>query len=73
MKISIRQNMGILDRIFRICLGIALILSGILIAKGTIGILLVVLSFPLFVSAIVGFCPGYVPLGISTKRQKTCC
>jgi hypothetical protein len=73
MKISIIQNMGMLDRIFRICLGMALVVFGILIVKGAIGILLVVLSIPLVVSAIVGFYPGYVPLGISTKRRKTCC
>jgi hypothetical protein len=73
MKISLPQNMGILDRVARVCIGIVLAAFGTVIVSGTIGIFLIVLSVPLLLSAIVGFCPAYVPFGISTKRRETCC
>lgn len=73
MRLSLPYNMGMADRITRICLGIALAVLGTLIVKGAIGMVLVILSIPLVLSAVVGFCPGYLPLGISTRRDKTCC
>ena len=73
MKIPFQQNVGIADRMLRIGMGIVLIVLGILIAKGTIGTVLVILSMPLLVSGITGFCPTYTLLGISTKREGRCC
>jgi len=73
MKIPFQQNVGIADRMLRVCIGIVLIVLGILIAKGTIGTVLVILSIPLLVSGIAGFCPTYTLLGISTKREGSCC
>ncbi len=72
MKISLPQNMGMVDRMVRVCIGIALVVFGAFIVTGAIGIFLVVLSIPVFLAAIVGFCPVYVPFGISTKRRETC-
>lgn len=73
MKISLSQNMGMADRIGRVCVGIALVIFGAFIVTGAIGTVLILLSVPLLLSAIVGFCPAYVPFGISTKRRETCC
>jgi len=73
MKISLSQNMGMVDRVARVCIAIVLVIFGTFLVTGAIGIFLVVLSIPLFLSAIVGYCPAYVPFGISTKRQQTCC
>jgi hypothetical protein len=73
MRLSLPKNMGKADRIIRGFLGITLVILGTLIVKGTIGIVLIVLSIPMLLTAIVGFCPGYVPLGISTERHETCC
>ncbi|MEW6348076.1 MAG: DUF2892 domain-containing protein [Thermodesulfobacteriota bacterium] len=70
MRLSIPQNMGIADRIIRVCLGIVLAILGSLIVKGAIGIFLVTVSALMLLTALIGFCPGYVPLRISTKRQK---
>ena len=72
MKSSLAQNMGTLDRILRMGLGITLVVFGILVVQGTMGIILVILSIPLLLSATIGFCPGYVPFGICTKKQKAC-
>ncbi len=57
----------------RICLGIGLIVLGVLIVKGTLGTILMILSIPLLVSGTIGFCPTYTLLGISTKREGSCC
>jgi len=73
MKVPFKPNVGMMDRMLRVGIGIALVVLGILIAKGTIGTVLVILSIPLLVSGIVGFCPTYTLLGISTKREGSCC
>lgn len=73
MKITFKQNVGMLDRMLRVCFGIALIALGILFVKGIIGTVLMILSISLLVSGIAGFCPSYVLLGISTKRESSCC
>lgn len=73
MKISFSQNMGMVDRVVRVCIGVVLVVSGAFILTGAIAVFFIVLSIPLFLSAIVGYCPAYVPFGISTNRQQTCC
>ena len=73
MKIPFRQNVGMMDRMLRICIGIVLIVLAVLLVKGTVGTILMILSIPLLVSGIIGFCPSYVLLGISTKRENSCC
>jgi hypothetical protein len=73
MKIPFRQNVGMMDRMLRICIGIVLIVLAVLFVKGTVGTILMILSIPLLVSGIIGFCPSYVLLGISTKRENSCC
>jgi hypothetical protein len=65
--------MGMLDRMLRVCIGIIVIVTGILSATETLGVILIILSIPLLVTGITGFCPGYVPFGISTKREGNCC
>jgi hypothetical protein len=59
MRISLSQNKGILDRGAHICIGIVLVVLGAFIVAGAIGIILMILSIPLFLSSIVSFCPAY--------------
>lgn len=73
MKISFSQNMGMVDRVVRVCIGIVMVVFGAFIVTGAVGLFLIVPSIPLFLFAIVGYCPAYVPFGISTNRQQTCC
>lgn len=74
MKLTYKKNMGILDRMLRVCIGIILIVTGMLLVMETVGVVLIILSIPLLISGITGFCPLYVPLGISTKREtNNCC
>ncbi|HHI77513.1 MAG TPA: DUF2892 domain-containing protein [Gammaproteobacteria bacterium] len=59
-----KQNVGGIDRILRIVIGIALIAWGYVEQNwwGAIGII------PLF-TALVGWCPLYLPFGLSTKKE----
>ena len=59
-----KQNVGGIDRILRIVIGIALIAWGYMAQNwwGAIGII------PLF-TALIGWCPLYLPFGLSTKKE----
>lgn len=60
------QNVGSVDRGIRALLGITILMAGIAYDSwlGLIGII------PLF-TAMVGWCPAYTLLGISTKKDNT--
>lgn len=67
----IRQNMGRLDRTVRAIAGIALIPIGLFALGGwqgsLVGILVVAVSALPLATGLTGFCPAYVPFGISTR------
>lgn len=64
-----KKNVGQIDRILRVALAI---LVGILyftgVISGTWAIILGILAVVLLVTGLVGTCPLYVLLGISTKK-----
>ncbi len=72
MKFSLKQNMGMLDRVPRICLGAILLFLATTVIGGTVGTVLVMVSASLLITGITGFCPTYVLLGISTNRAPEC-
>jgi len=59
-----KQNIGTIDRILRIIIGLALVAYGIINHTwlGAIG------AVPLL-TAFIGFCPAYCPLGIRTAGK----
>jgi glucose uptake protein GlcU len=64
------QNMGTTDRLLRILIAAvigALYLTGQL--TGTAAIILGVIALALLVTGVVGTCPGYLPLDISTRKK----
>jgi hypothetical protein len=70
-----KKNMGQLDRTLRFVVGVALIPIGLFALGGwqgnLIGILVAVFGVaPLLVTSLIGFCPGYIPFGISTVGRK---
>jgi len=71
--VKITRNVGIIDRIIRLVMGTALIVVGLTVAKGTLGVIFLILSAPLILSALLGFCPSYTLLGLSTKQRDDCC
>jgi hypothetical protein len=70
-----KKNMGRLDRLLRFVAGAALVPIGLFLLGGwqgnLIGILVAVFGVvPLLVTGLTGFCPGYVPFGISTHGKE---
>ncbi len=64
-----KVNVGTIDRIFRVIIGVAIVGAGFYYQSywGAIGLV------PIF-TAVFGFCPGYLPFGISTcsvQKEKT--
>lgn len=66
-----KTNMGSVDKAVRII--IALIIAGLYYAgviEGTLGIVLLVLAGVFVLTSLIGFCPLYLPFGISTREKK---
>ena len=67
---KLNKNMGTLDRIIRLVLAAAvavLYFTGNL--SGLVAIILGILAVIFVVTSFVGFCPLYVPFGLSTRKQ----
>jgi len=65
-----KQNMGTADRLIRTALALAVIvlyLTGAI--GGTLAIVLGVITLAFLVTSLVGWCPTYVPLGLSTRKE----
>jgi hypothetical protein len=64
------KNMGTFDRVFRLMVVLAIgaaFLLGTL--SGTPAIILGVIAAAFFLTSLVGTCPLYLPLGLSTRRK----
>ena len=67
-----KKNMGTADKIARIL--VALIIAGLYFANiisGTVAIVLLVLAGIFILTSFIGFCPLYLPFGISTRKKES--
>jgi hypothetical protein len=65
------MNVGMTDRIVRIVAGVAMLTLGFGgFVTGNAGLALKILGFVPLLTAAVGICPLYLPLGISTGAKK---
>lgn len=65
-----KSNMGTIDRAVRL-IAVAIV-AGLYFTgqiSGTVAIVLGVLAGIFLITSIIGFCPLYVPLKLSTKKQ----
>jgi hypothetical protein len=65
-----KKNMGTIDRIIRILLAIVVVIlymTGSI--SGTAAIILGILAVVFVLTGLIGFCPLYVPLKISTMKK----
>jgi predicted PurR-regulated permease PerM len=66
-----KLNMGTTDRIIR--LSIVAIIAILYFAgqlSGTVAIVLGIVAVAFLVTSLIGWCPSYVPLGISTRKGR---
>jgi small-conductance mechanosensitive channel len=67
---TLNKNMGMLDRIIRLVLAAViavLYFTGNL--SGLAAIILGILAVIFVVTSLVGFCPLYLPFGLTTRRK----
>jgi len=66
----VKQNMGRWDRVLRLAAAAVIAVLLILgVLKGTAAVVLAIVAAVFVITTFVGFCPLYVPLGISTKGK----
>jgi hypothetical protein len=66
-----KQNMGTADKIIRlvvVAIIAALYFTGQI--TGTAAIILGIIAVAFLVTSLIGWCPTYVPFGISTKKAE---
>lgn len=62
------QNVGGLDRIVRIMLGLVLIAVGFAVLSGTGGTIVGLVGLIPLVTGLIGWCPLYLPFRFRTNR-----
>ena len=66
-----KKNMGLIDRIIRIAVAIVIVIlyfTGQI--TGTALIILGIIALAFIITSVVGFCPAYHLLSISTLKKK---
>ena len=70
-KTIFRRNVGGLDRAVRLTAGAVVLLIGLfLLFEGRKGLEIALIGGAILAMAIAGFCPFYIPFGISTARRR---
>ncbi|MBX2869517.1 MAG: DUF2892 domain-containing protein [Acidiferrobacterales bacterium] len=64
---SVKQNMGLVDRVIRIMFALVLLGNGLYFGWSWA----VVMGSLLGLTAVVGSCPAYLPFGFSSKGMPT--
>lgn len=65
-----KKNIGTVDRVIRVSLVVLIaILYFTNVISGTWAVILGILAVVLLATSLVGFCPLYLPFGISTRKQ----
>lgn len=65
-----KKNMGTLDRIIRFSLVVLIaVLYFTDVISGTWAIILGVVAVVFLVTSLIGFCPLYLPFGLSTRKK----
>jgi hypothetical protein len=69
--VDMKRNMGSIDRTVRILLAIAVLVLYILDKiSGLAAVILGILALVFVLTSLVGFCPLYLPLRLSTRKKQ---
>jgi K+-transporting ATPase A subunit len=67
-----KKNMGSVDRLIRIIAAIVIfVLFFTHRVGGTLGVILFIVAIVFLITSLVGHCPAYLPLKISTRRERS--
>jgi hypothetical protein len=65
-----KKNMGTVDKVIRILVAVVVaVLFATKVITGTLGIVLLVLAAVFVLTSLIGFCPLYLPFGLSTRKK----
>ena len=65
-----KNNMGVVDRVIRLLIVVAIaILYFTNLISGTLALILGILAVVFLLTSLLGFCPLYLPFGISTRKK----
>ena len=64
-----KNNIGMLDRFIRAILGPVLVALGLFWMAGALQVLLILLGVIISATALIGFCPLYLPFNLSTNKN----
>ena len=65
------QNMGTADKIIRLAIVVLIaVLYYMGVVSGTLAIILGIVAVAFLVTSLIGWCPSYLPFGISTRKEK---
>ena len=66
-----KQNMGTIDKVIRILVAVVVVVLYFTnVISGTLGIILLILAAIFVVTSFLGFCPLYLPFGLSTNKKE---
>ncbi len=63
--------MGTVDKVIRVLVAVVvLILYFTHVISGTLAIILIILAVVFVATSLLGFCPLYLPFGLSTRKKE---
>jgi uncharacterized membrane protein len=66
-----KKNMGTVDKVIRILVAVVVVILYFThVISGVLAIVLLALSAVFVITSLLGFCPLYLPFGLSTKKKE---
>jgi hypothetical protein len=66
-----KKNMGTIDKVIRILVAVVVVVLYFTnVISGTLGIILLILAGVFVLTSLLGFCPLYLPIGLSTNKKE---
>lgn len=66
-----KKNMGTIDKVIRILVAVVVVVLYFTnVISGTLGIILLILAGVFVLTSLLGFCPLYLPFGLSTNKKE---
>ena len=66
-----KKNMGTVDKVIRVLVAvIILVLYFTHVVSGTLAVILLILAGIFILTSLLGFCPLYLPFGLSTRKKE---
>ena len=66
-----KKNMGTTDKVIRILVAVVILVLFLThVISGTLAVILLILAGIFVVTSLLGFCPLYLPFGLSTREKE---